>query len=196
LSRERGLDWDSRRSSSTSGWTQQQTANGSSHAKRDFLEARQVSLYELFDGNAFLLDVPEYQRPYAWRAKQVCNHGSTLFGLASETSTTRPTSKMHHHLASSSSDAHASGPYTAQATCCHLGRVINQPQGSNHHRHPNQHHACQQPTITITIISSSYLSPAAVTFPSPRPLEPCVRHTTLHSMPTHLSGCAGARVAE
>ncbi|KAF8068268.1 hypothetical protein HT031_001955 [Scenedesmus sp. PABB004] len=40
-------------------------------ARRDFLEARQLSLYELFDGSNFVLDVPEYQRPYAWRAKQV-----------------------------------------------------------------------------------------------------------------------------
>lgn len=68
--RERSLEWDSRRSSSQSS-PQQQASNSNSHAKRDFLEARQVSLYELFDGNAFLLDVPEYQRPYAWRAKQV-----------------------------------------------------------------------------------------------------------------------------
>lgn len=70
--RERSLDWDSRRSESS--WSKEQGSSsspGSSHARRDFLEARQVSLYELFDGTAFLLDVPEYQRPYAWRAKQV-----------------------------------------------------------------------------------------------------------------------------
>lgn len=69
-------DWDSRRSSSSStnnknGWALEQS---SSHARRDFLEARQVSLYELFDGNALLFDVPEYQRPYAWKAKQVGPH--------------------------------------------------------------------------------------------------------------------------
>lgn len=69
-------DWDSRRSSSSStnnknGWALEQ---GSSHARRDFLEARQLSLYELFDGNALLFDVPEYQRPYAWKAKQVRPH--------------------------------------------------------------------------------------------------------------------------
>ncbi len=80
--RERSLEWDSRRSSSN----QQQANNSSSHAKRDFLEARQVSLYELFDGNAFLLDVPEYQRPYAWRAKQVVgrdSNGSSSLGQSS-----------------------------------------------------------------------------------------------------------------
>lgn len=70
--REKSTDWDSRRTSSSGS----NSSNSSSslvqqHAKRDFLEARQVSLYELFDGNAFLLDIPDYQRPYAWRAKQV-----------------------------------------------------------------------------------------------------------------------------
>jgi hypothetical protein len=59
------LDWDSRRAS------EQRSSTSDKQAKRDFLEARQVSLYELFDGSAFLLDVPEYQRPYAWRQKQV-----------------------------------------------------------------------------------------------------------------------------
>jgi hypothetical protein len=68
--RERSLDWDSRRSSSNNGGGGEQRKNDK-QAKRDFLEARQVSLYELFDGSAFLLDVPEYQRPYAWKAKQV-----------------------------------------------------------------------------------------------------------------------------
>lgn len=58
-------DWDSRRAS------KQRSSTSDKQAKRDFLEARQVSLYELFDGSAFLLDVPEYQRPYAWRQKQV-----------------------------------------------------------------------------------------------------------------------------
>lgn len=58
------LDWDSRRN-------EQRSSTSDKQAKRDFLEARQVSLYELFDGSAFLLDVPEYQRPYAWRQKQV-----------------------------------------------------------------------------------------------------------------------------
>eukprot|EP00775_Hariotina_reticulata_P010010 gene10010-10164_t len=44
---------------------------GGTAARRDFLEARQISLYELFDGNNFQLDIPDYQRPYAWKAKQV-----------------------------------------------------------------------------------------------------------------------------
>jgi hypothetical protein len=48
---------------------------------RDFLEARQVSLYELFDGSQYQLDVPEYQRPYAWRAKQAST-SSTNSGCA------------------------------------------------------------------------------------------------------------------
>jgi len=39
--------------------------------KRDFLEARQVSLFQLFDGNEYIFDIPSYQRPYAWRQKQV-----------------------------------------------------------------------------------------------------------------------------
>lgn len=39
--------------------------------RRDFLEARQVSLLELFSGSAFKFDVPDYQRPYSWRHKQV-----------------------------------------------------------------------------------------------------------------------------
>ncbi|KXZ54535.1 hypothetical protein GPECTOR_4g600 [Gonium pectorale] len=39
--------------------------------KRDFLEARQVSLYQLFDSSDFKFDIPPYQRPYAWRTKQV-----------------------------------------------------------------------------------------------------------------------------
>lgn len=56
---------DSRRASTSS-------SNGAGKARsRDFLEARQISLYELFDGQQYQLDVPEYQRPYAWRAKQV-----------------------------------------------------------------------------------------------------------------------------
>jgi hypothetical protein len=69
--RERSLDWDSRRSSSNNEGGGEQERKNNKQAKRDFLEARQVSLYELFDGSAFLLDVPEYQRPYAWKAKQV-----------------------------------------------------------------------------------------------------------------------------
>jgi len=39
--------------------------------RRDFLEARQVSLFELFTGTAFKFDIPDYQRPYSWRPKQV-----------------------------------------------------------------------------------------------------------------------------
>lgn len=39
--------------------------------RRDFLEARQVSLFQLFDGNDFTFDIPAYQRPYSWRNKQV-----------------------------------------------------------------------------------------------------------------------------
>ncbi|KAG2436156.1 hypothetical protein HYH02_011660 [Chlamydomonas schloesseri] len=39
--------------------------------KRDFLEARQVSLFQLFDSSEFVFDVPAYQRPYAWRTKQI-----------------------------------------------------------------------------------------------------------------------------
>ncbi|PNH11515.1 hypothetical protein TSOC_001609 [Tetrabaena socialis] len=39
--------------------------------KRDFLEARQVSLYQLFDSSDFKFDIPTYQRPYAWRSKQI-----------------------------------------------------------------------------------------------------------------------------
>ena len=38
--------------------------------RRDFLEARQVSLFELFTGPNFLFDVPDYQRPYSWRPRQ------------------------------------------------------------------------------------------------------------------------------
>ncbi|GLC33427.1 hypothetical protein PLESTM_000070100 [Pleodorina starrii] len=39
--------------------------------KRDFLEARQVSLSQLFDSSDYKFDVPTYQRPYAWRTKQI-----------------------------------------------------------------------------------------------------------------------------
>lgn len=39
-------------------------------SKRDFLEARQVSIFSLFDGEEFKFDVPVYQRPYAWGTKQ------------------------------------------------------------------------------------------------------------------------------
>ncbi|GFR49038.1 hypothetical protein Agub_g11062, partial [Astrephomene gubernaculifera] len=39
--------------------------------KRDFLEARQVSLFQLFDSSDFRFDIPPYQRPYAWRNKQM-----------------------------------------------------------------------------------------------------------------------------
>lgn len=39
--------------------------------RRDYLEARQVSLFQLFDGNDFMFDIPAYQRPYSWRNKQV-----------------------------------------------------------------------------------------------------------------------------
>lgn len=49
----------------------QHSAASSAPPRRDFLEARQVSLYELFDGSNFQLDIPSYQRPFAWRAKQV-----------------------------------------------------------------------------------------------------------------------------
>jgi len=38
---------------------------------RDFLEVRQASLFELFDGEAFTFTVPVYQRPYSWKHKQV-----------------------------------------------------------------------------------------------------------------------------
>lgn len=71
--RNKSHDWDSQRSNSNSSSTHNSNSKdvGAASLKRDFLEARQVSLYELFDGNAIQLDVPEYQRPYAWRAKQV-----------------------------------------------------------------------------------------------------------------------------
>lgn len=39
--------------------------------KRDFLEARQVSLYNLFDGREFAFDLPCYQRPYSWQTRHV-----------------------------------------------------------------------------------------------------------------------------
>ncbi|GIL83097.1 hypothetical protein Vretimale_11387 [Volvox reticuliferus] len=39
--------------------------------KRDFLEARQVSLFQLFDSSEYKFDIPTYQRPYAWRTKQI-----------------------------------------------------------------------------------------------------------------------------
>jgi hypothetical protein len=32
---------------------------------------RQVSLYQLFDGQEFRFDIPAYQRPYSWTVKQV-----------------------------------------------------------------------------------------------------------------------------
>uniref|UniRef100_A0A383VA23 GmrSD restriction endonucleases N-terminal domain-containing protein n=1 Tax=Tetradesmus obliquus TaxID=3088 RepID=A0A383VA23_TETOB len=65
-------EWDSKRHASTTS-NSSSTSNGttSKAPRRDFLEARQISLYELFDGSQYQLDVPEYQRPYAWRAKQV-----------------------------------------------------------------------------------------------------------------------------
>jgi hypothetical protein len=43
---------------------------GAAASRRDFLEARQVSLFELFSGAAFKFDIPDYQRPYSWRPKQ------------------------------------------------------------------------------------------------------------------------------
>ncbi|MEW5317537.1 MAG: hypothetical protein WDW38_008825 [Sanguina aurantia] len=39
--------------------------------RRDFLEAKQVSVYQLFDNDDFKFDIPLYQRPYSWRTKHV-----------------------------------------------------------------------------------------------------------------------------
>ncbi|EFJ52238.1 hypothetical protein VOLCADRAFT_103240 [Volvox carteri f. nagariensis] len=50
---------------------QAQTAPSKLPPKRDFLEARQVSLFQLFDSSDYKFDIPTYQRPYAWRTKQI-----------------------------------------------------------------------------------------------------------------------------
>jgi hypothetical protein len=59
----------SRSATSSSAPAPSQASSNSS--RRDFIEARQVSLFELFDGENFKFDIPEYQRPYSWRVKQV-----------------------------------------------------------------------------------------------------------------------------
>ncbi|KAL6758897.1 hypothetical protein V8C86DRAFT_2584233 [Haematococcus lacustris] len=39
--------------------------------RRDYLEARQISLYQMFDAQENQFDIPSFQRPYSWRHKQV-----------------------------------------------------------------------------------------------------------------------------
>ncbi|KAG1668863.1 hypothetical protein FOA52_004958 [Chlamydomonas sp. UWO 241] len=38
---------------------------------RDYLEARQMSIYQLLDSDEMKFDIPVYQRPYSWHTKQV-----------------------------------------------------------------------------------------------------------------------------
>jgi hypothetical protein len=51
--------------------TPHQHQNASHRNSNSLLDVRQVSLFELFDGEAFTFTVPVYQRPYSWRHKQV-----------------------------------------------------------------------------------------------------------------------------
>ena len=38
-----------------------------------------MSLFELVDGDAYKFDIPDYQRPYSWRSKQVRgDHGYSI----------------------------------------------------------------------------------------------------------------------
>ncbi|GAX73020.1 hypothetical protein CEUSTIGMA_g472.t1 [Chlamydomonas eustigma] len=39
--------------------------------KRDYLEARQMSIYQLLDSEDMKFDIPVYQRPYSWQTKQM-----------------------------------------------------------------------------------------------------------------------------
>jgi hypothetical protein len=63
-------DWFSK-TSSGKATGEASTAQSRSSNRRDFLEARQLSLFEIFDGDTFKFDIPDYQRPYQWRSKQV-----------------------------------------------------------------------------------------------------------------------------
>ncbi len=63
-------DWFAKRESTADTPADSASKSGGG-SKRDFLEARQLSLFELFDGDTWKFDIPNYQRPYQWRSKQV-----------------------------------------------------------------------------------------------------------------------------
>lgn len=85
--------------------TQAPSNTGSTSSRRDFIEARQVSLFELFDGDYFKFDIPEYQRPYSWRVKQVgprlwtprIYSGPTVCAAADASQPTPKVDHMHQH---------------------------------------------------------------------------------------------------
>lgn len=64
-------DWFAKHRSTSSSSPSVTPSKSGSGSKRDFLEARQLSLFELFDGDTFRFNIPDYQRPYQWRSKQV-----------------------------------------------------------------------------------------------------------------------------